>query len=230
MPPAVVPPNSQLIAAVVFDLDGVLIDSEPVWEAVRREFVEAQGGRWPADAQTRMMGMSTREWSSYVGRELGVGLPPEEVARAVMNGVRGQYEKRLPLMEGAIEAVSGLAAVWPLGLASSSPGELIEVVLDRAALRPFFKVVLSTEEVARGKPAPDVYVEVMRRLLVEPARSVAVEDSTNGIRSAAAAGLRVIAIPQPRYPPDPGALALASRVLPDLRGLTPQSVVETKMA
>jgi HAD superfamily hydrolase (TIGR01509 family) len=216
------------VAAVVFDLDGVLIDSEPVWETVRREFVLARGGRWPADAQTRMMGMSTREWSTYLSRELGVGLPPEEVAAAVIARIRKQYEERLPLIDGAVEAVGGLAAVWPLGLASSSPRELIEVVLDRAPLRAFFQAVLSTEEVARGKPAPDVYLEVTRRLAAEPARSVAVEDSTNGIRSAAAAGLRVIAIPRPRYPPDPRALALAGRVLPGVGSLTKEAVVETQ--
>jgi HAD superfamily hydrolase (TIGR01509 family) len=177
-----------------------------------------------------MMGMSTREWSTYLSRELGVGLPPEEVAAAVIARIRKQYEERLPLIDGAVEAVGGLAAVWPLGLASSSPRELIEVVLDRAPLRTFFKVVLSTEEVARGKPAPDVYLEVTRRLAAEPTRSVAVEDSTNGIRSAAAAGLRVIAIPHPRYPPDPSALALAGRVLPGLRSLTKEAVVETQSA
>jgi HAD superfamily hydrolase (TIGR01509 family) len=222
-----VPPDkTRLVSAVVFDLDGVLIDSEPVWEEVRREFVTARGGRWRSDAQVRMMGMSTREWSSYVSRELGVGLPPEEVAAAVINGIRARYGERPPLIDGAVEAVGLLAAVWPLGLASSSPRELIEVVLDRSGLRPFFKVVLSTEEVAHGKPAPDVYLEAVRRLAVQPGRTVAIEDSTNGIRSAAAAGLRVIAIPRPQYPPDADALAEATRVLRSLRELTPDAIID----
>ena len=221
-------PPATRVAAVVFDLDGVLIDSEPVWEAVRREFVLARGGRWPPDAQTRMMGMSTREWSSYVSRELGVGLSPEEVAAAVINGIRERYARQLPLIDGAEDAVQRLAAVWPLGLASSSPRKLIDVVLDRAGLRPFFKVLLSTEEVPRGKPAPDVYLESASRLAVEPARCVAVEDSTNGIHAAVAAGMRVIAIPRPQYPPDSGALAAASRVLPSLNEITPQMVIATQ--
>lgn len=218
-------PAATRVAAVVFDLDGVLIDSEPVWETVRGEFVLTRGGRWPADAQTRMMGMSTREWSSYVSRELGVGLSPKAVAAAVIKGIRERYATRLPLIEAAADAVRRLAAVWPLGLASSSPRELIEVVLDRAGLQPFFKVVLSTEEVPRGKPAPDVYLEATRRLAVDPGRSVAVEDSTNGIRSAVAAGMRVIAIPRPQYPPDPNALATAAQVLPSLAALTAETVL-----
>jgi len=220
-----VTPPATRVAAVVFDLDGVLIDSEPVWEAVRRDFVLACGGRWPPDAQTRMMGMSTREWSSYVSRELGVGLSPEKAAAAVTSGIRERYARQLPLIDGAAEAVRRLATVWPLGLASSSPRELIDVVLDRAGLRPFFKVVLSTEEVQRGKPAPDVYLEATRRLSVNPQQAVAIEDSTNGIRAAVAAGLRVIAIPRPQYPPHPDALASAAHVLPSLATLTPEMVV-----
>ena len=217
-------PAATRVAAVVVDLDGVLIDSEPVWEAVRREFVLARGGRWPAGAHARIMGMSTRKWSSYVSRELGVGLSPEAVAAAVIKGIRERYARQLPLIEGAVEAVRRLAAVWPLGLAFSSPRELIDVVLDRAGLRPFFTVVLSTEEVPRGKPAPDIYLQAAFRLAVDPTRSVAIEDSTNGIRAAVAAGLRVIAIPRPEYPPGKDALAAASRVLRSLNDLTPQMV------
>ncbi len=220
-------PAATRVAAVVFDLDGVLIDSEPVWEAVRRKFVLGRGGRWPADAQTRMMGMSTREWSSYVSRELRVGLQPEQVATAIIQGLRARYEQQVPLIDGAGDAVGRLHAVWTLGLASSSPRELIDVVLDRAGLQPFFKVVLSTEEVARGKPAPDVYLEAALRLAVDPGRSVAVEDSTNGIRAAVAAGMPVIAIPRPEYPPEKDALAAASRVLRSLNDLTPQMVIAT---
>lgn len=214
-----------LVAAVVFDLDGVLIDSEPVWEAVRRDLVSARGARWPVDAQARMMGMSTQEWSSYMSRELGVGLSSAAVAAGVIKGIRERYGQRLPLIDGAVEAVCRLGAVWPLGLASSSARELIDVVLDQAGLRALFGVVLSTEEVARGKPASDVYLEAARRLAVSPARCVAVEDSTNGIRAAVAAGMRVIAIPRPQYPPDPDALALAHGVPSSLHDLTPDTVI-----
>lgn len=220
MTPAATPAG----AAVVFDLDGVLIDSEPVWEEVRREFVAARHGRWLEDTQQRLMGMSTNEWSSYLSHDLGVGLPPDAVAAAVISRLRRRYEQQLPLLDGAVDAVRRLHAHWPLGLASSSPRELIDVVLDRAGLRPYFKVTLSAEEVGRGKPAPDIYLEVAHRLGADPRRSVAIEDSTNGIRAALAAGMRVIAIPWPQYPPDPMVLAQASDVLRSLRELTPETV------
>jgi len=220
----VTPAGTPGVGAVVFDLDGVLIDSEPVWETVRRQFVAARGGRWPEDAQQRLMGMSTGEWSLYLSQDLDVGLPPDAVAAAVIGGLRQRYERQLPLLDGAIDAVRRLHAHWPLGLASSSPRELIDVVLDRAGLQPYFTVTLSTEEVGRGKPAPDIYLEVVRRLGANPRRSVAIEDSTNGIRAALAAGMRVIAIPRPQYPPDPMVLTQASQVLHSLRELTAETV------
>jgi HAD superfamily hydrolase (TIGR01509 family) len=213
-----------MIEAVVFDLDGVLIDSEPVWEEVRRGLVAERGGHWAPDAQRRLMGMSTPEWARYLSQDLGVGLPPDEVAAAVVDRMAARYREHLPLMPGAAEAVQRLAARWPLGLASSAPAVLIDTVLEAAGLRPYFQVTMSTEQVPHGKPAPDIYLAVTSRLGVEPARCAAVEDSSNGLRSAAAAGVRVIAIPHPRYPPDPDALAVASLVLPTLAELTPDAV------
>jgi HAD superfamily hydrolase (TIGR01509 family) len=210
--------------AVVFDLDGVLIDSEPVWEQVRRQLVAERGGRWTADAQRRLMGMSTGEWARYLSEDLGVGLPPETVARLVIERMAARYTEQLPLMPGAVEAVRRLAAHWPLGLASSSPPSLIGTVLDAASLRACFAAVMSTEQVARGKPAPDIYLAVAGRLGRRPRQCAAVEDSSNGLRSAAAAGLRVIAIPHPRYPPDPDALGQAAAVLPGLTELTPDVI------
>jgi HAD superfamily hydrolase (TIGR01509 family) len=213
-----------MIEAIVFDLDGVLIDSEPVWEQVRRQFVAEYGGHWTADAQRRLMGMSTGEWARYLSEGLGVGLPPETVAKLVIERMAARYTDRLPLMPGAVEAVRRLAADWPLGLASSSPPSLIGTVLDAASLRACFAAVMSTEQVARGKPAPDIYLAVAGQLGRRPQRCAAVEDSSNGLRSAAAAGLRVIAIPQPRYPPDPDALGQAAAVLPGLAELTPDVI------
>jgi HAD superfamily hydrolase (TIGR01509 family) len=213
-----------MIEAVVFDLDGVLIDSEPVWEEVRRGLVAERGGHWAPDAQRRLMGMSTPEWATYLSQDLGVGLPPDEVAATVIDRMAVRYREHLPLMPGAVEAVQRLAARWPLGLASSAPAVLIDTVLEAAGLRPYFQVTMSTEQVPHGKPAPDIYLAVTSRLGVEPARCAAVEDSSNGLRSAAAAGMRVIAIPHPRYPPDPDALAAASLVLPTLAELTPDAV------
>jgi HAD superfamily hydrolase (TIGR01509 family) len=212
-----------MIEAIVFDLDGVLIDSEPVWEEVRRGLVAERGGQWAADAQRRLMGMSTPEWARYLSEDLGVGLPPGEVASLVVDRMAARYRERIPFLPGAVEAVRRLAR-WPLGLASSAPAVLIETVLQAADLRSYFTVTMSTEQVPHGKPAPDIYLAVTARLGFSPAACAAVEDSSNGLRSAAAAGLHVIAIPHPRYPPDPDALALASLVLPALTDLTPAAV------
>lgn len=216
-----------MIEAVVFDLDGVLIDSEPVWEQVRRGLVAERGGRWASDAQKKLMGMSTPEWARYLSEDLGVGLPSGEVASIVVDRMAASYRGHLPLLPGAVEAVRRLAARWPLGLASSAPAALIETVLQSAGLRPDFQVTMSTEQVPRGKPAPDIYLAVAARLGVAAASCAAVEDSSNGLRSAAAAGLRVIAIPRPRYPPDPDALGQASLVLPGLAELTPEALFQS---
>jgi HAD superfamily hydrolase (TIGR01509 family) len=213
-----------VIEAVVFDLDGVLIDSEPVWERVRRGLVAERGGHWADDAQQRLMGMSTPEWARYLSEDLGVGLPPGEVAALITDRMAASYREHLPLLPGAAEAVGRLAARWPLGLASSAPATLIETVLETAGLRPDFQVTMSTEQVPHGKPAPDIYQAVAGRLGVGPAHAAAVEDSSNGLRSAAAAGLHVIAVPRPEYPPDPDALAQAGLVLPGLGALTPEAV------
>jgi len=213
-----------VIEAVVFDLDGVLIDSEPVWERVRRGLVAERGGQWVPDAQRRLMGMSTPEWAKYLSEDLGVGLPPDEVAAQVIDRMAASYREHLPLLPGAVEAVHRLAARWPLGLASSAPGALIETVLAAADLRSSFAVTMSTEQVPRGKPAPDIYLAVAAKLGQPPADCAAVEDSSNGLRSAAAAGLRVIAIPRPQYPPDPDALAGTTLVLAALADLTPAAV------
>ena len=213
-----------MIETVVFDLDGVLVDSEPVWEEVRRGLVAERGGHWAPDAQRRLMGMSTQEWARYLGEDLGVGLPPEEVAALVIDRMAARYRERIPFLPGAVDAVRLLAGTWPLGLASSAPAVLIETVLDAAGLSSYFQVTMSTEQVPHGKPAPDIYLAVTARLGVSPSGGAAVEDSSNGLRSAAAAGLHVIAIPHPQYPPDPDALALASLVLPTLADLTPEAV------
>jgi HAD superfamily hydrolase (TIGR01509 family) len=215
-----------LPAAVIFDLDGVLIDSEPVWEQVRRGFVRERGGRWPEDAQARLLGMSTAEWASYLSADLGVDLPPREVADVVIDRMAASYADGLPLMPGADDALRRLSGRWPLALASSSPRRLIDSVLAAAGWGELFEATVSTDEVGRGKPAPDVYCEAARRLGRIASACAAVEDSSNGMRSAAAAGMRVIAIPRPQYPPAPDALKLAALVLTRLADLT---VAEVEM-
>jgi HAD superfamily hydrolase (TIGR01509 family) len=214
-----------VIEAVVFDLDGVLLDSEQVWDEVREALVKERGGRWHEQAQTEMMGMSSVEWSRYMHDELDLPEPPEEISAEVVRRLDEVYRKRLPLIDGAREAVERLAARWPLGLASSSNREVIDLVLDLSGLARYFRVTVSSEEVPRGKPAPDVYLEAARSLGVPPERCAAVEDSHNGIRSAKAAGMRVIAIPNQHYPPGEEALALADVTLGSLAELTP-SIVE----
>ena len=213
-----------MIEAVVFDLDGVLLDSEQVWDEVREELVKERGGRWHDRAQTEMMGMSSIEWSRYMHDELGVPDPPREISADVVRRLEEVYRKRLPLIDGAHEAVERLAARWPLGLASSSNREVIDLVLDLSGLARFFRVTVSSEEVPRGKPEPDVYLEAARGLGVPPERCAAVEDSRNGILSAKAAGMRVIAIPNHHYPPGEEALALADVTLSSLAELTPSIV------
>jgi HAD superfamily hydrolase (TIGR01509 family) len=206
--------------ALVFDLDGVLLDSEQVWNEAKEELVREQGGRWREDAPRRMMGMSSPEWAAYLRDELGVPLEPKAISDQVVHRLEHIYRDRLPLIDGASEAVDRLATSLPLGLASSSNREIIDLFLELTGLGPRFAVTLSSEEVARGKPAPDVYLEVLRRLRADPAGSIAVEDSENGIRAAKAAGMRVVAVPNPHYPPDPDVLAHADDVVGSLHELT----------
>jgi len=211
-------------AAVIYDLDGVIVDSESAWDQARRELVDEVGGTWKAEATRAMLGMSSPEWSRYVRDELGVPMSPEEINAAVVANIERGYREALPLIPGAVESVRRLAARWPLGLASSSNRPIIDLVLEQAGLTDSFAATVSSEEVGRGKPAPDVYLEAARRLELEPRRCVAVEDSSNGLRSAAAAGLRVIAIPNREFPPDPDALGLADRVLASIDELTVEVV------
>jgi HAD superfamily hydrolase (TIGR01509 family) len=213
-----------VVDAVVFDLDGVIVDSEPVWEEVRRAYVAAHGGTWQPDTQRRLMGMSTGEWARYLSGELGVDRTAEQVAAEVVEEMTRRYAERVPVIDGADGVVRRLAGRWPLGLASSSPTRLIGAALAATGLTEAFGATLSTEETPLGKPAPDVYLAVAARLGVHPTRCVAVEDSSNGVRSAAAAGMRVVAVPHGAYPLDPDAEALAAVVLPAVGELTPEVV------
>jgi HAD superfamily hydrolase (TIGR01509 family) len=213
-----------VVDAVVFDLDGVLVDSERVWDGARRQLARERGGRWHKRASREMMGMSSLEWSSYMHDVIGVADAPAEISAEVVRRLEELYRRELPLFDGAFAAVERLAARWPLGLASSSNRELIDLVLDLAGLARFFAATVSSEEVARGKPAPDVYLEAARRLGAAPTRCAAVEDSENGIRSAKAAGMRVLAVPNPVFPPAEDVLAQADVTLASLDELEPALV------
>ena len=207
-------------AAVIFDLDGVLVDSEAAWDQARRDLVDQVGGTWVPEATKAMMGMSSGEWSRYVRDELGVPLSLDEISAAVVENIEHRYREALPLIPGAVDAVRRLADRWPLGLASSSNRPIIDLALEQSGLTACFVATVSSEEVGRGKPAPDVYVEAARRLGVEPRACVGIEDSSNGMRSAAAAGLKMVAIPNHEFPPDPDALELAEVVLESIDELT----------
>jgi len=213
-----------VIEAVVFDMDGVMIQSEEIWDEVREEYVRERGGRYDDDVQRAMMGMSSVEWSQYLHDVAGVPDEPEAINDEVLRRMLERYREHVPLIEGAVGAVRRLAAQYPLGVASSSNRALIDAVLLLAGLTEFFTATVSSEEVAHGKPAPDVYLEAARRLGIDSHRCAAVEDSHGGIRSAKAAGMRVIVLPNPSYPPDEEALALADVTIRSLVELTPELV------
>jgi HAD superfamily hydrolase (TIGR01509 family) len=207
---------------VFFDLDGVLVDSERAWDAARRAVVEQAGRSWRDGATETMMGMSAPEWARYMHDELGVPLAPDQISDRVVARLLAGYEQRLPLLPGAVAAVRRLAERWPLGLASSANRPVIDAVLSLSGLADSFAATVSGDEVAHGKPAPDIYLAAARQLGVDPARSAAVEDSSNGLRSAAAAGMLVIAVPNEDFPPAADALALAAASVGSLDQLTPE--------
>jgi HAD superfamily hydrolase (TIGR01509 family) len=217
-------PSRDDTQAVVFDLDGVLVDSETLWDEARRALVATYGGSWLPTATSDMMGMSSREWSAYIHENLAVPLSAERISSEVAGFVDERYSERLPLLPGAREAVLRLADRWPLGLASSSNRTIIDRFLDMSGLRGCFAATVSSEEVERGKPAPDVYLAAAARLGAATPRCVAIEDSTNGIRAAAAAMMTVIAVPNTHFPPTADALALATLVLPSIASLTAERI------
>jgi HAD superfamily hydrolase (TIGR01509 family) len=213
------------LEAVVFDMDGVLVDSEEIWDEARRKLALERGLAWPASAQREMMGMSSLEWSRYMHERVGLTEAPEEISAEVVSRLEDLYWQHLPLMEGAVQAVERMAKRFRLGLASSSNRPIIELVLGLAAVADYFEVSVSSEEVEHGKPAPDVYLEALKRMNVAPSRAAAVEDSTNGLLSASAAGMLVVAVPNPVFPPRADALAAAAVVIDSLTELTPELVL-----
>ncbi|WCB92828.1 Hexitol phosphatase B [Baekduia alba] len=212
------------ISAIVLDLDGVIVDTEGVWDRERRAYVSAHGGTWNDAATGAMQGMSSAEWSHYLHDELGAQGDPSHISSSVAAGVVVEIDHELPLLPGAVRAVNALAHSYLLALASSANREVIDAVLDAAGLSERFGATVSSEEVERGKPQPDVYREAARRIGVDPSACAAVEDSSNGLRAAHAAGMVVIATPNHAFPPAPDALALAAVVVDGIREVTPELV------
>lgn len=202
--------------SVIFDLDGTLIESEEVWEDVRRHFVVTHGGRWRDDAQTTMIGMRTAEWAQYIHNDLAVLMPVDVIARDVIDGVIDRMNAHVPVLPGANGALSRLSCDFRMGLATSASLPVAETVLARTGWNVFFQVVVSADSVERGKPAPDVYLRALELLGAQAELTTAVEDSGSGIRSAKSARCSVVAIPNHAFPPEPAALAQASRVLTSL--------------
>lgn len=213
--------STSTVAAVVFDLDGVLTDTETIWDEVRRGLAAEDGVPWPEGTTEAMMGMSTPEWAHHLASRVGIGGDPAERA---ISGMVERTREHLPTLPGAVEAVRRLAATWPLAVASSSPRRLIDNSLRTLGIADLFEASVSTEEVERGKPAPDGYLRACELLGVDPARAVAIEDSSNGLRSASAAGLTVIAVPHEAFPPAADALELADVTVSGLDEVTVELV------
>jgi HAD superfamily hydrolase (TIGR01509 family) len=213
------------IDTIVFDMDGVIIDTEEVWSSVRHDFAVSHGGYWtPEIDQPKVMGANSLQWAMSMHDNNGVDLPAEEICMGVVAELRRRFALHLEVIAGAPEAIAHLARAYQLGVASSSPLELIEYALELAGLRGHFQAVISSDEVAAGKPEPHVYHEACRRLGTTPARAAAVEDSSNGLKAAHSAGLTVIAIPHPAFPPSAEALELADLRLDSITELTRASI------
>ncbi len=210
------------IKAVVFDMDGLLVDSEPLWQRARIEAFGADRLRWTDEDQTRVMGSSTRGWATYVAERLEHAYSVDEVIVRVVDQMEQFYRTEVPLLPGARQAVESLQGLYPLGLASGSPTQLIRAVFDGAGWQKVFSEIISTDDLRRGKPAPDVYLEITRRMGINPSNTAIFEDSANGILSGYEAGTKVIAVPSSYLRPPQDALNKASLVLESLLDFSPE--------
>jgi HAD superfamily hydrolase (TIGR01509 family) len=210
------------VEAVVFDLDGVIVDSEIWWDEARRDFAAARGKTWTEEDRVAVMGANSRQWSHTMRRRLGVDDPEDQIERTIVDAVVSRYRQEgAPRIDGAVEAVHRIASHWPLAVASSAHPEVIDAALGATGLDGVFSVVVSSDEVERGKPEPDVYLEAARRLGIAPERCLVVEDSYNGVRAGRAAGMTVVLVPNATIPPAPGTRELASAVIDRLDDLDP---------
>lgn len=206
-----------MIKAIIFDLDGLLVDSEPHWNEARRQMATERGKDWNQDDSKACMGVSTRTWANYMIRRLELDLSPDHVVSRIVGTMQAFYAHQIPYLPGAVEAVDLAARFYPTGLASGSHRSLIDTVLNDTPMRGKFKAVVCSDQVPAGKPASDVYLETARELGVKAVDCVCLEDSVNGILAGRAAGMKVIAVPDHRLPPSQEVLHQADIVLPSLQ-------------
>jgi HAD superfamily hydrolase (TIGR01509 family) len=210
---------------VIFDLDGVLVDSEIWWDEVRADFARQHDRTWTSDDRVAVMGANSRAWSAIMRERLALDMSDDEIERAIVDAVVERYRRSgAPLIDGAVETVHRIASTRPVGLASSAHRDVIDAALRATGLADTFAVVVSSDEVDHGKPAPDVYLEAARRLGVDPVTCLIVEDSRNGILAAKAAGMIAVLVPNASVPPAPGTEELADIVLERLDDLDPDAI------
>jgi HAD superfamily hydrolase (TIGR01509 family) len=214
---------------VIFDLDGVLVDSEIWWDEVRADFAADHGRKWTVDDRAAVMGANSRGWAHIMRERLGLDLPEPVIERTIVDAVVDRYRRDgAPRIDGAVEAVRRIGADRPVAVASSAHADVIAAALEATGLTDTFAVVVSSDEVAHGKPAPDVYVETARRMGLAPSVCLVVEDSLNGVRAARAAGMTVVLVPNRSVPPPEGTAELADLVLQRLADLDPADIVPTR--
>lgn len=208
------------VEAIIFDMDGVLVDTEPYWLASRTTFAARLGKSWTMDDQHHAMGRGTVEWAHVMRERLMIDMPIDEIIEQVRGGVLERIAARMPALPGALEAVHTAASACPVALASGSPTQVIHMVMGLTGLDRVFEVIVYGDEIPRGKPEPDIYFEAARRLGIAPERCLGIEDSANGLRALRAAGMKVMAVPSPGFTPAPEVLALADIVMPSLEGFS----------
>ena len=208
------------IEAVIYDMDGVLVDSEVYWDKSRVEFARDRGLVWTDEFQRLAMGRSTVGWATVMQEKLALDEPIDEIIAEMKARVIAHYEELMPARPGALESVAHLKRHFRVGLASGSPTDIIKAVLRITGLDQIFEVMIYGDEVPRGKPAPDIYLEALKQLGVAPAVSLGIEDSANGLRALKAAGMFAVAAPSPDYPLPADVLALADAHITTLEDFT----------
>jgi len=209
-----------MIKAVIFDMDGLLVDTEPLWFRARAELFQSHGLAWTEADQIKCMGVSTAFWAELMADRLDGRMQPDEIVDDIVERMTAYYRaSEVELLPGAQEALAWCRANYPLGLASGSHKQLVRAAVEGMGWAPLFTEILSSDDCAAGKPAPDVYLEVIRRLGVQPEETAIIEDAPSGILAGHAAGARVIAVPNRHLPPPEEVLAKADVIIETLESI-----------